>query len=352
MSQSFPGYVIGVDLPRVEDGAPVQFLALRAAVFQAGQLIKAAWLHAADGQIVNRSNGDYIAGLRGAGSFRYPLDGDRFAVGVFNVARHAAVIEDGHPAFNLATAIDWGNTPKSKPTKAGSWYIVIPFRHYTPPRAGEGATVSRFKKSMPGAVHRVAKKLEPGEHMTFYDRASHETVADVTAGRHGAIKLGERRLGPGRPDDHPLGPSPRGRYLHVTSPAARSAAFAGRTEVDAGGGKVVVRHPGQVKSPASHQAHIQHWKDTGKNGPEPSAARKEWSIYEGMIKSGAKGHTQYMTFRVITPRSNWWIPARRGLKVAEAVQAQTAPTVRAMFQTAFRQDVERALARALSGAAA
>jgi hypothetical protein len=337
---NFPAYVIDVDLPQAESGAPVEFRALRAAVFQAGQFIKAAWLRAADGQVVNRSSGDYIAGLRGAGSLRYPLDGDRFAVGVFNVARHAAVIEDGHPAFNLATAIDWGNTPKSKPTKAGSWYIVIPFRHYTPPRNGEGATVSRFKKSMPAAVHRVAKKLEPGEHMTFRDRESHEKVADVTAGRHGAIKLGERRIGPGG-----------GRYLHVTSAAARSAAFAGRTEVDAGGGKTVIRHPGQIKSPASHRAHVQHWKDTGKDGPEPSAARKAWSIYEGMVKSGSKGHTQYMTFRVITPRSNWWIPARRGLRVAEAVHAQTAPTVRAMFQSAFRQDVERALARALSGAA-
>jgi hypothetical protein len=115
---------------------------------------------------------------------------------------------------------------------------------------------------------------------------------------------------------------------------------------------VVVRHPGQVKSPASHQAHIEHWRATGKVGPEPNAARAEWSIYEGMIKSGAKGHTQYMTFRVITPRSNWWIPAMRAHRVAEHVHQQTAPVVRAMFQEAFRQDVERAMVIALQGDAA
>ena len=318
--QSSTGYMVNVALPVAPAG--VVFRALREAVREAGELQQQAWLKLADGEVVNRLTGAYIAGLRSAESFQYPYDNDKLAVGVFNVAAHAAPIEYGTEAFDLAKKIRWGHTPKSRLGKKG-WYIRIPFRHYTPAKEGEGASVGREKASMPRAVYNLAKHLEPGERLTGRPgRIVTET---------GRVPGGRRGTGPGRAADHPLGPAAPGHYLAATSKATRAT----------------IAKP-QAKSAASFAAALAHAKETG--GKAPGLFHKT-GRYEGMFKSGKPGHSQYVTVRTITQRSSWWIPARRGAFVAQKVAEQTDPIIRGMLEDAFREDVEAAVRQALGGAA-
>lgn len=307
MAGSSTGYVIGVPLPPAPAG--VVFRHTREAVRQAGELQLQAWLKLADGEVVNRLTGDYIAGLREADSFQHPYDKDDLAVGVFNLAKHAAPIEFGTRAFNLASAIRWGQTPKAKLGKHG-WYLRIPFRHYTPPRAGEGATPGREKASMPRAVYNLARHLDPGERLT----GRRGRIVTET----GRVPGGVRGIGPGF-----------GRYLASTrSPVAAT-----------------IGTPG-AKSAASFAAALAGARESGAAPPSPFHVSGK---FEGMFRSGAKGHSQYITVRTITPESQWWIPARPGSFVARRVAEQTDPIVRAMIEDAFRRDVEDAIGQALGG---
>ena len=67
--QSSTGYMVNVALPVAPAG--VVFRALREAVREAGELQQQAWLKLADGEVVNRLTGAYIAGLRSAESFQF-----------------------------------------------------------------------------------------------------------------------------------------------------------------------------------------------------------------------------------------------------------------------------------------
>ncbi len=323
------GYLLNVPMPVAPAG--VDFPRLREAVRRAGILQLETWGRLADGEAVNRLTGAYLAGLRTEDSFQYPFDKDRLAVGVFNNARHAAAIEYGHPPYNLASRIRWGRTPKSRWSKRqGRWYILIPFRHYTPARAGEGASVGREKASMPKAVHEIAKTLRPGERLTGKPGrivAEHEDVEKTVFRRQ--VVIGTRGRGPGRPADHPLGEHPGGRYV---TPNKRET-------------QELIAQP-QAKSAPSFAAAVAAAKAGKREPPSPFHATGR---YEGMFKSGARGHTQYMTIRTITQHSQWWIPARRGAFVAKKVADVTDPIIRGMFEDAFVKDVEAAMMKALKG---
>lgn len=330
------GPQITVNLPTPQAG--VQFTALAAAVRQVGELQRQSWVKKASGELVDRDTGAYIAGLRQPDSLRYPFDGDQLTIGVFNVAPHAAPIEYGHGAFNLAQRIRWGQTPASRLSKTGQWYMVIPFRHYTPARAGGGGSPARFRRSMPASVYSLARRLAPGERLTFHP-------GQIVA-RTGAIT---RKAAGGRTQTlavRGLGPA-GGRILEVRAGAPRRAAHQYAREIDIGGGRTVTQHPGHAKSPRSIQAGIEHARVHG--GPPPSPFRATSSIFEGMVRTGAAGHTRYMTFRVITPDSQWMIPARAPAMVAKRVAEETGPTIRAMFERAYKADVERAIAGAFRG---
>lgn len=329
------GPQITVHLPT--PGAGVEFTALAAAVRHAGELQRQAWSKKASGELVDRDTGAYLAGLRQPDSFRYPFDGDQFTVGVFNVAPHAAPIEYGHGAFNLAQRIRWGQTPASRLSKSGKWYMVIPFRHFTPARAGGGATPARFRRSMPASVYNIARRLGPGERLTFHP-------GQIVA-RTGAItrKAGGRQQMVAM---HGIGPA-GGRILEVRASAPRRAAHQTTRELDIGGGRTVKQYPGRAKSPRSIHAGIEDARAKGMQPPSPFRATS--SIFEGMVRTGAAGHTRYMTFRVITPDSQWMIPSRPPAMVARRVAEETGPTIRALFERAYKTDVERAIASAFKG---
>jgi hypothetical protein len=62
------------------------------------------------------------------------------------------------PGYHLPSVIRWGQTPASRLSKKGTWYIIIPFQHTSP---GYG----RPGQQMSSATYRQAKQLAPGERL-------------------------------------------------------------------------------------------------------------------------------------------------------------------------------------------
>jgi hypothetical protein len=72
------------------------------------------------------------------------------------------------------------------------------------------------------------------------------------------------------------------------------------------------------------------------------------SIHEGLQKRGAKGHSQYMTWRTITQKSaGWHIPRQPGTFIAANVARQMAPIVRRLISAAVAHDVSTAILQSL-----
>jgi len=316
-------FSVGFDPEKLAQAQGFDFPALRAAVVEAGFTIRSQWVELASGPMLNRLTGDYVNHLNAPDAVRQSYEDDPFSVAVFNTARHAAAIEDGYSAFNLAERINWPS-PKTRFNKDGGMYLIIPFRHHTP---GGAMNVGTQKASMPASVHQVAVELQPKERLTFKPpKTPMQTV--MTAGGN------VRGVGPAG-----------GKFLTPGGKQATRDATASATRVPVGVGKEVWQHPGPVKSPQSIAAGRAHAQATGQK--EPSRFRVEDSIYEGMRKTGGPNHTQYMTWRVITPDSQWWVPGQEGKHIAKAAAEQCEPAIRVLFEEAFQKDVETAISRAL-----
>lgn len=327
---NFVGPEIRVPLPAPAIASRVAWTHLALAVQDAGEVLQAEWTRLAAGELVNRMTGAYVNGLRQSDSLQYPLQGDALSVGVFNLARHAAAIEYGFAAFNLAERINWGATAKSRLSKEGRWYIRVPFRHYTPPRTGEGATVSRTKRSMPAELHDVVRGMKAGERLTFDMGRLRGNIREMSRNGRVVAARGDGAAG--------------GRYVTPLSSGSRRAAHASATTVDLGNGRSTTVYPGRHKSPESIAASLEGGQPTD---PRRSSA----SIYEGMFRSGAGAHAQYTTIRTITQDSTWWIPGRPGLYVARQVLENQGPEIKNRLQEAAARDIERAIALGLAGAA-
>lgn len=312
MSNGYTGFGIGVPLPKMPDD--IQLTATRRAVADAGEFLQQLWGKLAR-ELVPSRTGDYINGIQSGDSLRYPFEGDDLAVGVFNTAPHAWIIEEGHAAFDLAKAIRWGSTLKSRRGKRG-WYIIVPFRHYTPARSGEGATAGREAAAMPRSIYDIAKRMETGGRLTFKP-GSVRTVVDRVLTPKGATTALHGHNSAGRPVTEVVSPALRKKH---GAPTPRSAASVAADLDLARGGH------GSPGSP---------WHATSK--------------LEGITKTGAPGHTQYMSWRIITPNSRWIIPAQQGKHVAERVAEQGKTPVEAMIKAAFEADLNAMLALAAEG---
>lgn len=69
--------------------------------------------------------------------------------------------------------------------------------------------------------------------------------------------------------------------------------------------------------------------------------------YEGMTKNGAKGQTQYMTFRVVSdssPTGSWWHPGYQAHHIAQGVADFCRPAVEKMIGEAAAADMVSAIA--------
>jgi hypothetical protein len=164
-----------------------------AAIFHAAMSVQEAWIAAAEAA---QAPARYLSGLRQRSSLVYPAAGDPLRAMVVNVAPGAGQMEEGRPAVHLPSVIRWGQTPGSRRSKKGTYYLIVPFRHTT--------------RSMPRRVYAVARTLQPGQRLTAgpsQGRAVHvpglqpytpRYAANVRPGyTHSAIQEGMRRV-PGR----------------------------------------------------------------------------------------------------------------------------------------------------------
>lgn len=284
--------------------------ALRAAVRAAGGIVQQAWIQLASGQALARDSGSYIAGLQQPGSVRSPFEGDPYAVAVFNLAPHAAVIEEGHGPFSLPSRINWGR-PSVRRGKNGP-YIIIPFQHFTP----SASAPSSRRRSMPAGVYEVARQLRPGERIALHPRE----------GDAMPVQRGDRVVA-----------MRQGRTISPTNPApfteSRRIWIRGQPEA---------QHPGGARSPQSIAAGL----ELGQAG---SPFRTSASIFEGLQKlPGQGGGSKYMTFRIITPRSQGWIiPGRAPTHLSQRAAAATEAEVRHVLTEALSADAARIIGESL-----
>ena len=250
--------------------------ALRRASLEAAEIVRGTWIATAKGLGLD-SDGDYIRGIEAEGQIevdeidiRPGAEVIEFLVTVRNTAKIASIVEEGHAAFSLVDSIRWGATPRMKRSKKGVWYLTIPFQHsaYRSEAAiARGGITNRARRTMmPQEVYAEARKLKPSRGLNAglqHDSRGQYVAAD-------RYKWGSR-----------LG-TPRGKAASAVVPIAES--------------------PAEMTKKMTAGARL--YTAAGRFG--------------GMVKmSGGKGHTSYLTFRVITQNSRGWrIPARAGLYIA------------------------------------
>lgn len=139
------------------------------AVQEAAALVQQAWIAMAQAeQMPPHDQAAYIAGLVTPQSLVYPSGGDPLAARVVNRARQAQRIELGTPALHLPSVIRWAQSRAARRSKAGRWYIRIPFRHFAT-RYGKQIAELRpaaQRQMMPEGVYRRAMRLQRGQHLT------------------------------------------------------------------------------------------------------------------------------------------------------------------------------------------
>lgn len=215
------------------------------------------------------------------------------AVDIHNDDPRADIIENGSRAFHLPSAINWSSTTgKIKRSPTGRPYLHVPFRHAAfadeEKRVEDGLLPSTLRRMMPQSVYNQAKRL-----------------ARRVPNREGPIT---------RPAVSPAG---HPYQQHVASDRY-SWSGAGRKRLERGHVNTgfTARHGELVEERRSER---QVGRD--RHGP---LVNPEWqtSKYEGLMKTGPKRHTQYLTIRTMTPDSPGWnIPARAGHGIVRRVSS-------------------------------
>lgn len=245
-----------------------------------------------------RNSGAYIAGLRSDAAVRVvqpaTLTGAMIeaVVEVEATAPHSHIVEDGHVAFHMPSKVNWSG-PRVKVSRGGVRYLHIPFRHRAAASEAEmargGYTTEARKAMMPAEVYKDAAKLA-------------RTIA--------------LKVGPIRSKDGQFKQADRyqwGDRLKGVSRANWLAGSSGMVE-NRRGERMIAR---------------------GMINPAWSASK-----FEGMFKSGPKGHSEYVTIRTMTENSaGWHIPAQHGHGLARKISIEAprivAPTLQALIGGAF-----------------
>ena len=139
-----------------------------AAVRAAAELVQQAWLAAAEAAPMREHlRAAYVGGLTTPQSLVHPLNGDPLQAMVVNVAPEATWVEQGRPAVHLPSVINWSRSRAARRSKAGRYYLIIPFRHTAARRQSQGGQLRAAvqRQMMPWAVYRRARRLQPGERL-------------------------------------------------------------------------------------------------------------------------------------------------------------------------------------------
>lgn len=226
----------------------------------------------------------------------YPFEGSRTAVAVINSAPYAAVLEEGHAGFHLASKIDWSAAVArgtAKVTKSGKRFLRIPFQHGSPVTATGGASTSRLRNAMTRAEYREARAL-------FSEDEERRKLARARLREAGTWMS-------------------RAYSLPSVPPALRAKAEASESQ------------PGYT------------WRARSLEG----LTRKE-HVGAGGVKSST-----YLTFRTLTEDSaGWFVPPFAGYRYAERTVDLVREQVRDLVEQAARADVESLIRLRIGGQSA
>lgn len=263
--------------------------ALGEAIPKAGDMIRTAWLE----ELLDHADTGATADvLQDQNAIVYPYCGDPMQVAVVNADPNADRLEEGTEGFHLAARI---NASKWKIGKRGNRYLLIPFSHTSPIKAGGGSSGGRRRTAMPADVYSLARRLEDGGRLT---------MGKLSA----ALEKGDA--------------APLGAELFK-----------------------------QSKSYTYYRAEF------GDAVPDYLPGGYTWasSKYDGLQRRtretpGGGRHTEYSTFRTITPESTgWFIPPKPGLHLAQRALDAAAPAIEAMLDAAAAADFAQAVADATRG---
>jgi hypothetical protein len=244
---------------------------------------KVRWAELAVEKLKTRSAGAYIQGIKDAEVKQVGGEGGVGVAGVSyiitNHAPHASFVEDGRAAFHLPSRINWSG-PKVKQGKNGP-YLSIPFEHaaFAPEKALDKAGIKHAtrRRMMPRDISNAAFNLTPRTRLN----------AGPQRNAQGQYTAADRYTQGGS-----LRGMPTSRFI-----ATRDGLVENRRGEQMIAGRIGGR---QVSNPA--------WQS---------------SRFEGLFKTGAPGHTKYMTIRTITPNSKGWnIPSQPGYGIARQVAAE------------------------------
>lgn len=287
--------VINIDDDSMSQMEELLTAAVQRGMQKSAQLVQQVWVARAQ-QLDIRQTGEYIRGLTGEGSVEVikPAGPDASGavvgtIAVVATAPHSAIVEDGHAAFHLPSKINWSGA-RVKVGKNGK-YMHIPFRHSAfadeATQQANGYTRATIKSMLPQDVYTAAANLKrtiKRNEGPFYDGDQFKAADAYNKGerlKRGAVQAGFTVGGDGK--------------VRVERMPSRTVGFI-RSPM---GGKLTLVNP--------------EWKS---------------SRYEGLMKSGPKGHSQYLTIRTITPNSKGWnIPAQEGKGIGRIVARECGPEV-------------------------
>ena len=142
-SPGLPPLTISIDgdfgLGAVDDPASraKAMQAFRQASFLAAEFMRSVWLRVAGSMDIRGgfSGAGHTSYLQGIQTANIALENESYSdtaasmtIAVTNTSPHAGIVEDGHAAFSMARAVNWGGSPRVKQGKNGP-YLHIPFRH-------------------------------------------------------------------------------------------------------------------------------------------------------------------------------------------------------------------------------
>ncbi|HIF0688963.1 TPA: hypothetical protein ACXYOX_004210 [Escherichia coli] len=214
-----------------------------------------------------------------AQSISWQMTGDFSGVATASY-KYARQIEDGRPARDLKRML--GTSLKVRRTKAGNRFLVIPFRH----------NVSK----MPPDLYAQAKAMAPSKVTGMTERRSGEIVG--------------RSMQPAKVQTHFLSNPATGGAMKVQQAKYKW------------GGRIAA----------------------GFFGPNPKG---KVDIAAGMVRfdtsSGKQKSSQYLTFRVMSEKSQGWIvPAQPGQHIARRVVEQIQPKAIKFLEQATLLDINKA----------
>lgn len=258
---------------------------LGAMLLDAAETTRALWLARAEMKGIRDT--DYLEGIRTANveleEFVMENNVAMGSVSITNESRMAAIIEDGHERYHLPSKINWP-TERTKTAKDGTMYLDVPLRHT--------AFASEGEAKRKGYSHEAMKRMMPSD---IYGHA-------VTLARTIRMNAGKQY-------------NAQGQYV-----AADKYRVEG-TEIDPFVASRLTAVQRMIRTNSSGQV-----ISIGKHGAGLHVAGLP-KKYEGLLRTGPAGHTEYLTIRRLTEKSQgWWIPAKEGKHIAADV-AEMLPNV-------------------------